>query len=68
MNHSAEFAGLPPVGASVWAEAVPVRGSDAVMAGIESFSDFFQRLSDELLWPRILVRTTPPPDEDHASA
>jgi hypothetical protein len=26
----------------------------------ETFSEFFQRVRDELLWPRILVRTIPP--------
>lgn len=28
----------------------------------ETFGEFFQRVSDELLWPRILVRTFPPQD------
>lgn len=31
--------------------------------GRETFGEFFQRVSDELLWPRILVRTAPPPGE-----
>jgi hypothetical protein len=26
----------------------------------ETFGEFFQRVSDELLWPRILIRTSPP--------
>ena len=26
----------------------------------ERLGEFFQRVSDELLWPRILVRTSPP--------
>jgi hypothetical protein len=29
----------------------------------ETFGEFFQRVSDELLWPRILVRSAPPQDE-----
>jgi len=28
----------------------------------ETFGEFLQRVSDELLWPRILVRTAPPQD------
>ncbi len=29
----------------------------------EGMCDYFARLKDELLWPRILVRHAPPPDE-----
>ncbi len=29
----------------------------------ETVREFFARISDELLWPRILVRHAPPPDE-----
>ena len=29
----------------------------------ETVSQYFLRLKDELLWPRILVRSAPPPDE-----
>ncbi len=29
----------------------------------ESITDYFLRLKDELFWPRILVRSAPPPDE-----
>jgi hypothetical protein len=29
----------------------------------ETISDYFLRLKDELFWPRILVRSAPPPDE-----
>lgn len=29
----------------------------------ESIYDYFLRMKDELLWPRILVRSAPPPDE-----
>ncbi len=31
--------------------------------GRETLGEFFQRVSDELLWPRILVRTAPPQGE-----
>jgi hypothetical protein len=47
---------LPPGVIAVAEEASTFgRASDR-----ETFSEFFQRVSDELLWPRILVRTTPP--------
>jgi hypothetical protein len=29
----------------------------------ESIIHYLQRVKDELLWPRILVRSAPPPDE-----
>ncbi len=29
----------------------------------ESVVDYFLRIRDELLWPRILVRSAPPPGE-----
>lgn len=29
----------------------------------ESVREYFVRIRDELLWPRILVRYAPPPDE-----
>lgn len=29
----------------------------------ESITDYVLRLKDELFWPRILVRSAPPPDE-----
>ncbi len=29
----------------------------------ESIIDYVLRIRDELLWPRILVRSAPPPDE-----
>ena len=72
MSDSWNLMALLPVEASVRAEAPPFRGAVAVMANPvmaneETFSEYFQRLSDELLWPRILVRT-PPPDEDQAES
>ena len=46
-----------PLGAN--AEESSTLGS---VPGRESFGEFIQRVSDELLWPRILVRTAPPQD------
>ena len=34
----------------------------------ETFREFFRRVSDELLWPRILVRATPPQNENPLNA
>ncbi len=45
---------------NVWAdEPVPGRTAQAQ----ESVRDLLLRIKDELLWPRILVRHAPPPDE-----
>jgi hypothetical protein len=41
-------------------DAMPSRARDDVQ---ETVRDYLQRLKDELLWPRILVRKAPPPDE-----
>ncbi len=34
----------------------------------ETVREYFQRIKDELLWPRILVRYAPPPDEVQPNA
>jgi hypothetical protein len=61
---------LLPVGAFMLADVSPSEagGSDAATKNTESFPEFLQRIKDELLWPRILVRTSPPPDEDQPTA
>jgi hypothetical protein len=48
---------LLPLGVIAVVKEAPTfgRGPDR-----ETFGEFFQRVSDELLWPRILVRTSPP--------
>ena len=45
---------------NVWADD-PAHGRNAHAQ--ESVRDLFLRIKDELLWPRILVRHAPPPDE-----
>lgn len=58
-----ELAYLLPVGAMAQT-AAKARAQEALsFAPNETFFEFFQRLQDELLWPRILVRVAPPPDE-----
>jgi len=56
---------LLPLGVIVTAEEAARFGRDPDR---ETFGEFFQRVSDELLWPRILVRTAPPQDEVMPSA
>lgn len=34
----------------------------------ETVREYLQRIKDELLWPRILVRYAPPPDEVQPNA
>ena len=48
---------LLPLGVITVVKEAPTFGRDP---DCETFGEFFQRVSDELLWPRILVRTSPP--------
>ena len=56
---------LLPLGIVAIAKEAPTFGRDPDR---ETFGEFFQRVSDELLWPRILVRTAPPQDKIMPSA
>jgi len=49
---------LPMIGAAPSFDRTSPAGHDE-----ETVYDFFLRMKDELLWPRILVRSAPPPDE-----
>jgi hypothetical protein len=56
---------LLPLGVIAIAKEAPTFGHDPDR---ETFGEFFQRVSDELLWPRILVRIAPPQDESPLNA
>ncbi|GAA0527759.1 hypothetical protein FHS83_002222 [Rhizomicrobium palustre] len=43
--------------------AAPSLGAQSQADHGETVFTYLQRVRDELLWPRILVRSAPPPDE-----
>jgi hypothetical protein len=46
----------------------PAYAQEALITPKETVREYLLRIKDELLWPRILVRYAPPPDEVQPNA